>query len=132
MNLELLEKLVGGDREWSGPCTVILDADAVVQSSGPDHIMGGGLKTYAPRHASGRLDADTCLLMKDHQALILVRQMAYKDSTGSDCIKQSMLVVDTKHVVALEYPHTHALKKLDVPPPFIPEDAEYRPGMLVG
>jgi len=128
----LIEKLLGGNREWSTPCVVILDAEAAVKTPGPDSIMGGGQKAYAPRYASGRIEADACCLLKEHGALLMVSQQSNKDNTGSVVVKQTLVVADLAHVVGLEFPRLGLLKALGMTPPSIPEDAHYRPGMLVG
>lgn len=132
MNVVLLDRLLGGERAWSGPCTVVLDADAAVKAPGPDHIHGGGVKAYAPRYASGRIEADACCLLKEHNALLLVQQVIHKDSTGAESVRQTLVVADIGHVVAVEFAHTQPLSQLGVSAPFIPDDGEYRPGTLVG
>jgi hypothetical protein len=128
----LLEKLLGGDHEWSGPCVVVLDAEASVKTPGPDSIQGGGLKSYAPRFSSGRIECDACYLLKEHRALLMVAQQTQKDGTGVVKVRQTLVVADLAHVVAVEFPQLGPLRALGVEPPVIREDAEYRPGMLVG
>ena len=56
MDAAFLERLLGGNRSWSGACVVILDAEASVKTPGPDSIATGGQKSYAPRVSSGRLN----------------------------------------------------------------------------
>jgi hypothetical protein len=132
VNAVLVEKLFGGDREWSGPCVVVLDAEASVKTPGPDSIQGGGMKSYAPRFSSGRIEADTACLLKDHGALLMVAQQTHKDGTGAVKLRQSLVVADLAHVVAVEFARLTPLDALGVEPPVIRENAEYRPGMLVG
>lgn len=132
MDAGLLEKLLGKNREWSGPCVIVLDADATMHSPGPDTILGGGIKSYAPRFASGRVEADACCLIKEHNAILIVRQETHRDGTGQEFIKQQLLVADLAHITAVEFSHTGVLKGLGIPAPFIPDDHEYRPGTLVG
>ena len=132
MNAGLLEKLLGGDRVWSGACVVILDADAEVHSAGPDSIGHGGSKAYAPRYGSGRIDADACCLLRDLNALLVVDESRHKDQIGGDVVKQKLLVVDLGHVAGLEYKNLTALRGLGVPLPKIVHDGGYRPGTLVG
>jgi hypothetical protein len=132
MDAGLLETLLGGDRTWSPACVVVLDADAAVRTPGPDHILGGGVKTYAPRYATGRIEADACCLLKDRNALLVVQQQTYKDGTGRDVTKQALLVADVGHVVGLEFASLAPLQALGVPAPLFPDDHEYRPGTLVG
>ena len=131
MNVVLVEKLLGGDREWSGPVVVVLDAEASVKSPGPDSVVTGGQKSYAPRFSSGRIEADACYLLKEHSALVLVSQQSYKDSTGASHMRQTLVVADLAHVVALEFTKLAPLKRLGVEAPVISE-SEYRAGMLVG
>jgi hypothetical protein len=132
MNIGLLERLLGGDRAWSGPCTVVLDADAMLVSSGPDTILGGGVKSYAPRTATGRIEADACCLLKAEGAVLVVRQTVHKDGTGAEKVKQTTLVADAAHVAGLEFAGTEAATALGLPAPPAPKRTEYRPGMLVG
>ncbi|HVK17564.1 MAG TPA: hypothetical protein VM533_11505 [Fimbriiglobus sp.] len=131
MNAVLVESLLGGDREWSGPCVVVLDAEASVKTPGPDSVVTGGQKSYAPRFSSGRIEADACYLLKDLSALVLVSQQTFKDSTGASHVRQTMVVADLAHVVALEFTKLTPLKRLGVEAPVI-NDSEYRAGMLVG
>jgi hypothetical protein len=128
----LLEKLFGGNRGWSPACTVILDGDAAVKTPGPDTIMGGGIKAYAPRYATGRIEADSCYLMKEYGAMIVVQQTKYRDATGAEHVRQTLTVANVAHVVGIEFSHLNPLKTLGIPDPPAPHDAEYRPGTLVG
>ena len=132
MNVGLLERLLGGDRAWSAPCTVVLDADAMLVSSGPDSILSGGIKSYAPRTATGRLDADTCCLLKAEGAMMIVRQTYHKDGTGAEQVKQTVLIADTAHVAAVEFMGTDVTQTVGLAAPPISRRTEYRPGMLVG
>ena len=132
MVAELLETLVGGDRTWSSPCVVILDAEAAVKTPGPDTIVSGGQKHYAPRYSTGRIDADACCLLRDQNALVILQQVAYKDSTGVTAVRQTLSIVDISHVVGLEYTDLKALNRLGLPAPDLTEGHEYRPGTLVG
>ncbi len=132
MNAALIEKLLGGGREWSGPCVVVLDAEASVKTPGPDSVVTGGQKAYAPRFSSGRVDADACYLLKEHSALLMVSQQPFKDSTGAAHLRQTLVVADLEHVIALEFTRLDPLKGLGIAAPVIREDVEYRPGMLVG
>lgn len=131
MDASLLERLLGGARTWSRPCTVILDAEASVKTPGPDTIGGGGIKSYAPRYSTGRIEADTCCLMPETNALVILQQLAFRDNTGREQVKQTLQVIDLKFVVGLEFANMDALKALGLPLPVLPED-HYRPGTLVG
>jgi hypothetical protein len=128
----LLEKLLGGNRGWSPACTVVFDGDAAVKTPGPDNIMSGGMKSYAPRYATGRIEADSCYLLKEHSAMIVVQQAKYRDATGAEHIRQTMLVADIGHVMGIEFSQFTALQTLGVPQPPAVREGEYRPGTLVG
>jgi hypothetical protein len=111
---------------------VILDAEAAVKTPGPDSVVAGGQKSYAPRVSTGRLTADAVLLLKDENVLLITEQVKFKDNVGVSHTKQTLAVVDVRHVVGLEYDHTGVLKALNVPEPPPPRDTEYRPGVMVG
>ncbi|MFL5340138.1 MAG: hypothetical protein ACJ8F7_08295 [Gemmataceae bacterium] len=117
MNVKLLGKLFGTDGRWSGPCTVIVDADADVQSISNDSIVQGGMKSFAPRLITGRVVADAVRLLPEEGALLLVRTTVIRQSTGEDIVKQSLQVVDVPHVAAVEFAGLTALANLGVPPP---------------
>ena len=53
MNAALMAKYFGSDRNWRGPCIVVLDAQATIQASGSDAIVQSGAKVYSPRMISG-------------------------------------------------------------------------------
>lgn len=132
MDAGLLETLLGGNRTWAAQCVVILDAEATVQSPGPDSILGGGVKNYAPRYSSGRIQADAVCLLKEERALLVVQHQTYKDGTGQTHSRKTLVVAALEHVVAVEFAHLDPLKPLGVPAPTITADNEYRPGTLVG
>jgi hypothetical protein len=127
-----LERLLGQSRTWSGPCVVILDAAAAINTPGPDAIIVGGQKQYAPRVPTGRIPADAVILLKEEQALVVVEQQYHKDNTGQTRIKRQISVVDVNWVVGLEYTNTAPLKMLGLSEPPAIRENEYRPGMLVG
>jgi hypothetical protein len=127
-----LERLLGGDRTWSSPCTVIVAAEAAVRTPGPDSIVAGGQKSYAPRVSTGRLTADAVMLLKDEKVVLTVEQVRLKDNTGQTHVKRTLTVVDVSYVVGVEFEHVQALKVLGVGDPPAVRDNEYRPGMLVG
>ncbi len=132
MDAGFLERLLGGSRLWTGPCVVILDAAFNVDSTGPDSIVTGGQKAYAPRVPTGRLEADTVLLLKDEGVILAIEQHHQKDGMGQMRVKQRLTVVDVRHVVGFEFDGAEPLAVLGVgaPPPV--RDSEYRPGTLVG
>jgi hypothetical protein len=127
-----LERLLGGSRSWTGPCTVILDADAAVSTPGPDSVVAGGQRNYAPRVACGRLTADTVFLLKDEGVLLAVEEVRFKDATGQSKVKKTLAVLDVGHIVAMEFNNLAHLKLLGVPNPPVTQEVEYRPGTLVG
>jgi hypothetical protein len=61
----------------------------------------------------------------------LVAQQSYKDGTGAIKLRQTLVVADLNHVVAVEFTKLTPLKSLGIEAPVIRED-EYRAGMLVG
>jgi len=127
-----LERLLGGNRTWSGACTVILDADAAVSTPGPDSIVTGGQKSYAPRVSCGRMTADCVLLMKEDQVLVAVEEVRFKDATGQSRVKKTLAIVDIRHVVGLEFGNINQLKVLGVDDPPAVKELEYRASTMVG
>lgn len=117
MDSSLLAMLFGTDGRWSGPCIVILDADANVEATGSDSIVQGGIKSYAPRLITGRVTADNVRLLPDRSALLLVHRHVIKKNTGDDLIRHTLLVVDVSHVAAIEFESLEVLAALGVPPP---------------
>lgn len=132
MDASFLERLLGGSRSWAGPCTVILDAEAAVKTPGPDSIVTGGQKVYAPRVSSGRLQADAVLLLKEENALLAVEEVRFKDATGQARVKKTLTVMDVEHVVGLEFEHLKLLRVLGVAEPPAVAETEYRATTLVG
>jgi hypothetical protein len=117
MDAALLGKLLGRDQQWHGPCTVILDADATVQTGGTDSIGAGSIKSYAPRMVSGRIAADCVCLLADGQALAMVQQQRTRQSTGEEAVKNTLIVADGAHVVAIEFPDLAPLTGLGLSAP---------------
>ena len=117
MNAQLLSKLFGTDGKWRGPCTVIVDADANVQTIGSDSIVQGGLKTYSPRLITGRIVADSLQLLPEFGALLLIQKTVIRQQGEDDLIKTSLLVVDAGHVVAVEFAELEVLDRLGVRAP---------------
>jgi hypothetical protein len=117
MNARLLGKYFGTDRQWRGPCVVVLTADAAIQVSGSDSIVQGGIKTYAPRLISGRVSADAVCLLAEEQALLLVQTQRIRQATGEDQTQRTLVVVDLTHVAAVEFPDVEPLAAFGVSPP---------------
>jgi hypothetical protein len=117
MNARLLGKYFGGDRQWRGPCVVILTANAAIQTSGSDAILQGGAKSYSPRLISGRVHADSACLLAEEQALLLVQVQRIRQATGEDQTQRTLVVVDLPHVAAVEFPDAEPLAAFGVSPP---------------
>jgi hypothetical protein len=132
MDAGLVERLLGGDRRWAGRCVVLLAAGASVQAAGPDSMGSGGVKQYAPRQASGRVEADAVCLLADMGAVAVLQQHVHRDSTGMEHVRQTLLVADLGQVVGFEFPHAGPLRALGLSAPPLEDDGEYRRGALVG
>ncbi len=117
MNAKLLGKYFGADRQWRGPCIVVLAADAAIQTSGADSIIQGGTKSYAPRLISGRVPADSACLLADEDALFLVQTQRIRQATGEDLTQRTLVVVDLEHVAAIEFADIESLAAFGVGPP---------------
>lgn len=117
MNAQVLAKLFGTDGRWGRGCTVILDADANVQNIGSDAIVTGGVKSFAPRLITGRVVADAVKLLPELSTLLLVQRTVIRQQTGDDLLKQTLVIVDLDHVVAVEFPDLAALDRLGVAAP---------------
>ena len=117
MHAELLTKLFGANQEWHGPCTVILDAEASVQTAGADSIQSGGAKLYAPRSVSGRIAADAACLLPEAKALVIVQQQRIRQSTGEEVVKATVGILDPARIVAVEFAGTDHLATLGLPMP---------------
>jgi len=117
MQPALLQKMFGNDRRWRGPCTVVVDADASIQTTGVDSIVQSGVKVYAPRLISGRVAADAACLLTEGNALILVQTLRIRQATGEDQHQQTLVVVDLDHVAAVEFPDASSLSGLGIEPP---------------
>ena len=114
MKADLLSKYFGKDRQWRGPCVVIVDGEATIQSSGSDAIVQSGAKVYAPRMISGRINADFACLVADEETLLLVQTHRIRQATGEDLQQDTLLMVDLCHVAAIEFPDLMALRALGV------------------
>jgi hypothetical protein len=117
MHVGLLTRYFGTDRQWRGPCTVILDAEASIQTSGSDSIVQSGVKVYAPRLISGRVAADSACLLPEENAMILVQTNRIRQATGEDLTQQTLLVVSLAHVAAIEFPDVRSLQAFGISPP---------------
>jgi hypothetical protein len=117
MNILLLQTLFGHEQQWQGPCTVILDAAAAVQTTGSDSVVGGGAKIYAPRATSGRVNADAVCLLDDSSAVLMLIQQKVQLPTGESALKQLLTVADPAWVVAVEFEGSVPLAALGLTAP---------------
>jgi hypothetical protein len=132
MDSGLLKKLFGQSPKWHGPCTVIVDAEASVKSTGQDAMLAGGIKAFAPRVTSGRIAADAVCFNAEHNALFVVQRVRGKQTTGEDTLQQTVIVVDVSHVVGVEFEGIDSLAPLGISVPPMPDKPHYTAGMLVG
>ena len=114
-----LNKLFGSQKQWHGPCTIVVDAEAAIQSSGTDAIVNAGVKMFAPRLISGRVEADSVCYMPEEMALVAVQKTRIRQATGEDQFQQTVLIVDVAHVAAVEFANAKSLTALGLsePPP---------------
>jgi hypothetical protein len=117
MDGNVLGKLFGREQKWQGPCTVILGAEAALKVHGSDSIVAGGVKMYAPRTVSGRINADAVCLLQDNSALLIIQQQKFRQDTGEESVKQSLLVADPGQIAALEFLDTASLAALGLSAP---------------
>jgi len=117
MDANLLATLFGTDGQWTGPCTVILDAPANVQSIGGDAIVQGGMKAFSPRLITGRIPADHAMLLPDRRAMLLVKRTIIRQSTGEDQVNHTLQAIDIGHIAAVEFDRLDALGRLGVKAP---------------
>ena len=117
MNLNLLARYFGTDRQWKGPCVVVLDAESTIQSTGSDAIMQGGAKVFAPRTISGRVSADHVCFLPEEQALLLVQLHRIRQAGGEDLQQNTLVAVAISHVAALEFTDLLPLKAWGIAEP---------------
>jgi hypothetical protein len=116
MDASVLTALFGSESKWSGPCTVIVDAEASIQVTGADAIVSGGVKAFSPRLITGRLPADQAQFLANHQSLVIVKRNVTRQG-GADQVTHTLHVIDIRHVAAIEFDHLEALGKLGVTAP---------------
>jgi hypothetical protein len=122
----LLNKLFGGEQRWHGPCTIVLDSEAGIQTIGADSIGASATKSYAPRLVSGRVCADGVCLLADGSALLIVQLQKLRQVSGEEITRQALLIVDPHHVVGVEFFDYSALAALGMHPP--PSRSNSHPG----
>jgi hypothetical protein len=126
MQARVLAKLFGHQKQWHGPCTVVLDADATIQASGTDSIINAGAKMYAPRLVSGRVTADAVCLLPEELSLVIVQQTRIRQATGEDQMHQTVTIVDVAHVAAVEFADARSLAALGLPEPPAPTPTPHK------
>jgi len=117
MDASLLANMFGVEGRWCGPCTIVVNADAHVHTIGTDAIVAGGVKAYSPRLITGRIPADNVMMLPGQRALVLHKRTVHRTGNAEDRIQTTVQVVDTDHVVAVEFENLDALKKLGLPVP---------------
>ena len=88
-----------------------------MQSLGSDSIVGGGANSIA--RWWWRINADACCLTQDGSALIILQASKHRASTGEEKILTTLVVADTAHIVAVEFPDTNVLSNLGLTAPVI-------------
>jgi len=126
MDARLLHKLFGTEQRWQGPCSIILDAEAGIQTIGTDSIGASATKSYAPRLVSGRIAADSACLLADCSAMLVVQLQKLRQLTGEEIARQAVVIIDPSHVVAVEFFDYSPLGALGMQPP--PTRANSHPG----
>jgi hypothetical protein len=129
MDAALLGKLLGKESQWHGPCTIIIDAAAAIQTLGTDSIVASAAKIYAPRLVSGRILADSVQLLPDESALLILQQQKIRQGPAEEIVKQTLTVVEPKYVVAVEFLNTAPLTNLGISPP--PSRSGSHPGTFM-
>ena len=117
MQASLLEKVFGNNKKWSGPCILVLDADATVQASGTDAIVNAGAKMYAPRLITGRINADSVCFLPDEASLVVLQWERIRQATSKDQFQQTVAILDVNHVAALEFSDGTVLEALGLSSP---------------
>jgi hypothetical protein len=117
MHAAVLEKVFGHSKKWSGPCTLVLDADATVQAGGNDAIVNAGAKMYAPRLITGRINADSVCYLPDDGALVVLQWERIRQATAKDQFHYTVALLDVTHVAALEFADAKVLDALGLSAP---------------
>ncbi len=101
MDASLLANLFGVEGHWSGPCTIVVNADAYVQTIGADAIVQGGVKAYSPRLITGRIPADNAVLLPGQRAIVLYKRTVQRQGSAEDRVQTTVQVIDTDQVVSV-------------------------------
>ncbi len=131
MDAGLLKKLFPAS-VWSGACVVLVDGSSTVKTTGADSLQTGGVKHYAPRITSGRIEADCSWFHADSNSLLMIQRTWTRHHTGEDKVQQTLLIVDASHVVGVEFDGVGQLEKLGVKAPPVPDKMLYAASTLVG
>lgn len=132
MDSGLLKNLFGSHSDWHGSCVVLVDAETSIRNSGPDSIVAGGVKSYAPRITSGRVVADAVCFRVEHNAVLAIQRQRSKGQTGEDLLQQTLIVLDAAHIVGVEFESLSRLEGLGLSEPPLPDKPHYAAGTLVG
>jgi hypothetical protein len=132
MKTNLMEKLFDASAKWHGPCTILLQANASVRSPGPDSILTGGAKVYAPRITSGRIYAHTVCFLRDMEVLVLIERRDVREKTGVDKTIELVSILDIAQIIGIEYEEIDVLQQLGIPAPPISHRSKYSSETLVG
>lgn len=127
MQAGVLGKMFGTAKEWHGPCFVVLDADASVQTFGTDAIVNAGTKVYAPRLACGRIVADSVCFVPEDGVLIVQQVQRIRQSAVEDQIKTNYMVLDPGHIAAFEFLDAKQILALGVIEPPVAIGATLKP-----
>jgi len=131
MDSGLLKRLFGPGT-WQGSCVVLVDGDASVKTTGTDSIVAGGQKSFAPRITSGRVQAEAVCFHPEHSALVVVQRVPAKKNTGEDTLQQTLVIVDSAHVIGVEFEGVDRLSSLGLAVPPLPDKPRYASTTLVG
>ena len=132
MDSGLLKKLFGASPTWHGSCVVLVDGAASVKTTGTDAIVAGGVKSFAPRITSGRVQGEAVCFLPEHNTLLVVQRSHSKQSTGEDLWQQTLIALDSAHVVGVEFETIDRLTSLGLTVPPLPDKPRYAAGTLVG
>ena len=132
MDSGVLKKLFGPSTTWHGPCVILVDAESSVRTAGQDSIVAGGVKSFAPRVTSGRVQADAVCYHADFNALLTVQRTNTRQHTGETVLNQTLVLVDVNHVVGVEFDTLDRLASLGLSAPPLPDKPHYTANMLVG
>src|SRR5207302_4190003 len=74
-------------------------------------------KSYSPRLVSGRILADAVCVLPDGSALLTIQQQKIRQGAKEVILKQTLTVIDSNHIIAVEFLDTTHLAAFDLNPP---------------